>query len=93
MTDVGRHPNIKILAYTDVREVEGEAGDFRVTLTLKPRYVKEDLCTGCGTCSFYCPYTLPNPFDENLSSMKAINKLFPQAVPPVSTIDKNAAGL
>ncbi len=88
MTDVGRHPNIDILAYTEVKAVEGEAGDFRVTLSRSPRYVKADLCTGCRTCALYCPVSLPNPFNENLSMTKSIHILFPQAVPAVSTIDK-----
>ena len=50
-----RHPNIEILTYTEVDTVEGEAGDFEVTLTRKPRYVKEEICTGCTTCVEYCP--------------------------------------
>ena len=88
MTDVGRHPNIDILAYTEVKAVEGEAGDFHVTLSRKPRYVKADLCTGCRTCALYCPVSVPNPFNENLSVTKSIHILFPQAVPAISTIDK-----
>ena len=38
-----RHPNIEILTYTEVETVEGQAGDFQVTLLRKPRYVNEDL--------------------------------------------------
>ncbi len=54
-----RHPNIEILTYTEVDTVEGEAGDFEVTLTRKPRYVNEDVCTGCTTCVEYCPIHSP----------------------------------
>ncbi len=39
--------NIEILTYTEVDSVKGEAGDFKVTLTKKPRYINEDKCTGC----------------------------------------------
>jgi heterodisulfide reductase subunit A len=87
MTDVGRHPNITIMAYTEVEAVEGEAGNFWVTLSRKPRYVKADLCKGCRTCTLYCPVSIPNPFNENFSSTKAISILMPQAVPAVSTIN------
>ncbi len=42
-----RHPNIEILTMTEVESVQGHAGDFRVTLIKKPRYIREDKCTGC----------------------------------------------
>jgi len=56
-----RHPNIEILTNTEVERVAGEAGDFTVTLTRKPRYVKEDLCTGCTVCVEYCPVNSAGP--------------------------------
>ena len=82
-----RHPNIEILTYTEVDRVEGQAGDFDVTLTRKPRYVKEDLCTGCTTCVEYCPVQVPDPFNQKLSDNKAIHIYFAQAVPLVPYID------
>ncbi|MFC1612104.1 FAD-dependent oxidoreductase, partial [Myxococcota bacterium] len=82
-----RHPNIEILTYTEVEAVEGEAGDFRVTLNKKPRYVKEDICTGCTTCVEYCPVKVPDPFNQELSDNKAIHIYFSQAVPLVPYVD------
>ncbi|MHC4472319.1 MAG: FAD-dependent oxidoreductase, partial [Planctomycetota bacterium] len=82
-----RHPNIEILTYTEVDTVEGEAGDFEVTLTRKPRYVNEDLCTGCTVCAEYCPIPVPDPFNQELSDNKAIHIYFSQAVPLVPYID------
>jgi heterodisulfide reductase subunit A len=90
MAEAGRHPNIKILANTDVETVEGEAGNFTVTVTRRPRYVNEDLCVGCGTCTTYCPRTVPNPFDENLSGAKAIDISCPQAIPAVAVVNREA---
>jgi heterodisulfide reductase subunit A len=90
MADVGRHPNIKILADTNVESVEGEPGNFKVTVTRKPRYVDEELCVGCGTCTTYCPFTTTNPFDEHLAPAKAIDIWCPQAIPNKSVIDKEA---
>ncbi|MGD2245665.1 MAG: FAD-dependent oxidoreductase [Candidatus Aminicenantes bacterium] len=84
-----RHPNIEILTYTEVDSVEGEAGDFTVTLTKKPRYVIEDKCTGCTVCVEYCPVEVPDPFNQDLSSNKAIHIYFSQAVPLVTYIDEN----
>ncbi len=82
-----RHPNIEILTYTEVDRVEGEAGDFTVTLTKKPRYIIEDRCTGCTTCVEYCPVQIPDPFNQNLSGNKAVHIYFSQAVPLVPYID------
>jgi len=84
-----RHPNIEILTYTEVDSVEGEAGDFTVTLIKKPRYVMENKCTGCTVCVEYCPVKVPDLFNQNLSSNKAIHIYFSQAVPLVTYIDEN----
>ena len=82
-----RHPNIEILTYTEVDSVEGEAGDFTVTLTKKPRRIIEDRCTGCGTCVEYCPVKVPDPYNQDLSDNKAVHIYFSQAVPLVTYID------
>jgi heterodisulfide reductase subunit A len=84
-----RHPNIEILTYTEVDGVEGEAGDFTITLVKKPRYVIESKCTGCTVCVEYCPVMVPDPFNQNLSTNKAIHIYFSQAVPLVTYIDEN----
>ena len=76
-----RHPNIEIMTYTEVDTVEGEAGDFTVNLVKKPRYIREDKCTGCTVCVEYCPVEVPDPFNQDLSSNKAIHIYFSQAVP------------
>ncbi|MHC4600691.1 MAG: FAD-dependent oxidoreductase, partial [Planctomycetota bacterium] len=83
-----RHPNIEILTYTEVDRVEGEAGDFKITLTKKPRYIDEERCTGCTTCVEYCPVHVPDPFNQELSMNKATHIYFSQAVPLVPYIDE-----
>ena len=88
-----RHPNIEILTYTEVDTVEGQAGDFQVTLTRKPRYVNEDVCTGCTTCTEYCPINIPDPFNQELSESKATHIYFAQAVPLVPYIDPQCSYL
>ena len=82
-----RHPNIEILTYTEVDTVEGQAGDFTVSLTRKPRYIIESKCTGCTTCVEYCPVEVPDPFNQDLSGNKAVHIYFSQAVPLVPYID------
>ena len=85
--ECNRHPNIEILTYTEVDGVEGEAGDFKVTLVKKPRYINENQCTGCTVCVEYCPVQYPDPFNQDISSNKAIHIYFSQAIPLVTYID------
>ena len=77
------------MSYTEVNRVEGEAGDFKVTLNKKPRYIIEDNCTGCGTCVEYCPVKVPDPYNQDLSSNKAVHIYFSQAVPLVTYIHES----
>ena len=88
--ECSRHPNIELLTRTEVDSVKGQAGDFKVTLTKKPRYIIEDKCTGCTTCAQYCPVKVPDPYNQDLSLNKAIHIYFSQAVPLVSYIDPEA---
>jgi len=85
--ECARNPNIEIITYTEVDRVEGEAGDFKVTLTKKPRYISEEKCTGCNICVDYCPVKIPDPFNQNLSENKAVHIYFSQAVPLVTYVD------
>ena len=48
MVEVGRHPNIVLHTLSEVTGVEGEPGDFTVTVHEQPRYVDAEKCTGCG---------------------------------------------
>ncbi|HBN25985.1 MAG TPA: methyl-viologen-reducing hydrogenase subunit delta, partial [Desulfobacteraceae bacterium] len=81
MTDVGRHPRIKVYTLSEVAEVKGQVGNFDVRIVKKARFVKEDECTACGECARVCPVVRPSEFDVGLSSRRAIFIPFPQAVP------------
>jgi len=87
--ECSRHPNIEILTYTEVDRVEGEAGNFKVTLVKRPRYINENKCTGCTVCVEYCPVSYPDPFNQNISSNKAVHIYFSQAIPLVTYIDES----
>jgi len=77
------------MTYTEVDGVEGDPGDFTVRLRRKPRYIREDKCTGCGMCTEYCPVRIPDPFNQELSQNKAVHVYFAQAIPLIAYIDEN----
>ena len=52
--DAGRHPNIELLSYSEVEEVSGYVGSFKVKVRKRARYVDADKCTGCGLCWENC---------------------------------------
>ncbi|MDI6856669.1 MAG: FAD-dependent oxidoreductase, partial [Candidatus Thermoplasmatota archaeon] len=88
MAECYLNPNINLLTYSELMEVSGEAGNFKVKILKKAKYVDEKKCTGCGDCSKNCPVEIPNQFEMNLAPRKAIYRPFPQAVPNKFTIDK-----
>ncbi|RLA85873.1 MAG: heterodisulfide reductase, partial [Deltaproteobacteria bacterium] len=88
LVEGGRHPNIEILTLSELLSLEGEAGEFRAQVLKLPRYVREDLCTGCGTCQEKCPSKAPSEFDQGLGQRKAIFIPYPQAIPRVPVIDR-----
>jgi len=88
MVDTANHPNINLLTYSEVVNIEGKAGHFKVTVRKKPRYVDVTKCTACADCVAQCPVTLPNEFDMGLGTRKAIYIPFPQAVPLKYTMDR-----
>jgi len=55
MTSVGQNPNIKLLTYSEVEDVSGYVGNFKVKIRKKARYVDVSKCTGCGECCKNCP--------------------------------------
>jgi len=69
--------------------VEGQAGDFNVTLNKKPRYIDESKCTGCTTCVEYCPVKYPDEYNQEISMNKAVHVYFAQAIPLITYIDES----
>ena len=88
LVEIGRHKDIEILTLTEVERVDGQPGNFTVTIKKQPRFVDASKCTGCGACTTECPVTLSSEFDQGLGERKAIYRPFPQAVPNIFTISR-----
>jgi heterodisulfide reductase subunit A len=88
MVEVGRHPNIELMTYSEVVDVSGYVGNFKVKVKRRARYVDEKKCTGCGDCVKECPVEVDSEFEQGLAKRKAIYRLFPQAVPGAFAIEK-----
>lgn len=58
MVDVSRHPNIELLTYSEVTDINGFVGNFQVTVKKKARSIDESKCTGCEICVENCPVML-----------------------------------
>ena len=87
MTEVTRHPFIRTLTYSEVVEISGYVGNFRVKVRRKPRYVDEGKCIGCLVCQEKCPWEALSEFDAGTRKRKAIYTPFAQAVPNIPVID------
>ena len=89
MVQVGQHPNIDLLSFSEVEEVSGYVGNFRVKVRRKARYIDEDACTGCNLCVENCTWDgILSEFDYGLGTRPVAYKSFPQAVPAVPVIDR-----
>lgn len=92
MVEAGTHPNIEIIAYSELKEVAGEAGNFKLKISKKPRYIKEDLCTGCALCLDACVQKgrVEDEWSSGLGKRGAVHIPFPQAVPKLAVVDPNS---
>jgi heterodisulfide reductase subunit A len=90
MVEVSKHPKIKLMTYSEVQEVSGYVGNFKVKILKKPTYVNPDKCNLCDECTKVCPVVVPNEFDIGLTGRRAIYIPFPQAIPASYTLDINA---
>jgi len=86
MSAANLHPNIEILALSEVVGLEGGPGDFTVQIRQKSRFVTDE-CTRCDDCVTACPVVLPNEYDSGMAARKAIYTPIPQAVPGPYLID------
>jgi heterodisulfide reductase subunit A len=94
MIDVGAHPNINLMTYSEVEEISGYIGNYTVKVKRKSRYIDDTKCNDCEVCVEACPVNdIPDEFNEGLSKRSAIYLPFPFAVPPLYTVDAEHCSL
>ncbi len=90
LDEVGKDNNITLMTYSEVSEVERIPEGYRLRILRHPRYLDEEICTGCGKCNEVCPVEVPNPYDMGLhSTRRAAYKPFPSAIPIAYCIERN----
>ncbi len=87
MGDVGHHPFIELLTYSEVEEVSGSIGDFKVKVRKKARHIDESKCIGCNLCEEKCPWKTDSEFEAGMAKRKAVYIPFAQAIPNIAVVD------
>jgi heterodisulfide reductase subunit A len=87
MAAAAHHENITIMTYAELEKIKRSNSGFTASVLKKPRYVKEEDCTGCRLCEYACPMELPDEFEGNLGMRKAIYVPFSNAIPQVALLD------
>ena len=87
MVAVSQNPNIELLVLSEVEEVAGSFGKFKVKVLKHATRVDASACVACGDCARFCPVSTASEFDMGIASRKCIFIPFPQAVPNAYMID------
>jgi heterodisulfide reductase subunit A-like polyferredoxin len=89
MAAVANHPNVRVLTYSEIRDIKKrEDGSFTVNLEKKPTFVDPSKCTGCAQCEEVCTVAIADRFNDDLIARMAAYIAFPQAVPKKAVIDR-----
>ncbi|MFC1477578.1 FAD-dependent oxidoreductase [candidate division KSB1 bacterium] len=80
---------ITTLVDSKVTSVEGESGNYTITVTQKPRYINDN-CTLCKDCEDACTSEIDNDFNFGMSKIKAVHVPHETAFPAKYILKKEA---
>ncbi|MBW1715227.1 MAG: CoB--CoM heterodisulfide reductase iron-sulfur subunit A family protein [Deltaproteobacteria bacterium] len=87
LLQAANNSNIEIITLGELDNIEGEPGEFTVSIRRSPRYVDQIKCVTCGLCWPECPVQVPSEFNYGLGSRNAIGMPYAGAVPNRPSID------
>jgi len=90
LSEGGREHHIELLTMTQLSSVQGDPGNFKVTLTTKPRYIDIEKCTACGDWFEKHPECVR--FTPGLDHRAPTCMRYPQAIPSAYSIDMEKCG-
>ncbi|MEO0129557.1 MAG: hydrogenase iron-sulfur subunit [candidate division WOR-3 bacterium] len=82
ISSVVKNNNVEIFTNSEIVDIKGEVGDYKIQLKIKPRGVID--CNNCGACVSVCPITV----QDNGRIRKAIYTM--NTYPHIYAIDFNA---
>ena len=83
------NPKIQVFTLAEVEKIDGNPGNYDVTIRLNPRFVNEN-CTACNECVAVCPVERNNDFNFDIDKNKAIYRPFEMSFPMRYVIDGSA---
>ena len=83
--------NIRLLTMAEVAKVEGEAGNYNVSVKVTPRYVNEN-CTGCGDCGKAVEAEFDDEHNYGMKKRKGAFLVSNMAYPQRYVIDSRIIG-
>lgn len=87
ISETARHPNITIMTNTQVKNLEKLENIIHGKVVENPRYVIQELCTGCQECEKKCPVVVDDQYNYNMTARKAAFIPFDLASPRIAAID------
>ena len=90
MVAVWQHEDIVLMTYSEVKDVTGSPGAYKVKVLRKAKRVDEIACVACHACAEVCPVRVPSEFDNGIAERRSIYMPFPQAVPSTYLVDEKS---
>ncbi len=82
MSEAGQHENVTLLTYSELEEVSGSVGNFKVKVRKKARYVTTTSAPAAGSAWRNARARWSDDeFEAGMGYRKSIYTPFPQAVP------------
>lgn len=74
LVTTGRHPNIELITYADLVDLQGEPGKFTAVINQRARSVDVEACTGCQACVENCLVRYKPQFPEKKDARLLLNE-------------------